>query len=133
MGSSEEIKVYTDHKNLEYYQHPRQINARVAHYIPRLANYYFKLIHKPGTQNHADALSQCPDHDNETEHNSDVVVLPPEVFANATSTTQIDERVMAQQLAHQATLEEWANPSNLCEQTNTGGKAPDLLLWTTPR
>ena len=113
MGLPEEIKVYTDHKNLEYYQHPRRINARVARYIPRLADYYFKLIHKPGTQNHADALSRRPDHDNGTEHNSDVVVLPPEVFANATLTTQIDERVMAQQLAHQATLEEWADPFQL--------------------
>ncbi len=30
MGSPHEIKVFTDHKNLEYYCHPQRINRRVA-------------------------------------------------------------------------------------------------------
>src|SRR5258708_37365088 len=106
MESPEEIKVSSDHKNLEYYRHPRRINARVDRYITRLADYYFKLIHKPGTQNHADALSRRPDHDNDTDNNSDVVVLPPEIFANAALTTRINERVMTQQLKHQPTFDD---------------------------
>ena len=58
MGSPHEITLFTDHKNLEYYRHPQQINRRVARYIPRLADYNYQLVHKPGIQNHADSFSR---------------------------------------------------------------------------
>src|ERR1700744_153598 len=107
MGSPHEIMVFTDHKNLEYYRHPQRINRRVARYIPRLADYHYRLVHKPGVQNHADALSRCPDHMKGEDDNTNVTVLSPEVFAHLALTVRIDERVMAHQLDHAHTLEEW--------------------------
>jgi hypothetical protein len=53
-----EVTVYTDHANLQYYRQPQKINRCVARYIPRLAEYNFKLIHKPGKYNKADHLSR---------------------------------------------------------------------------
>ncbi len=128
MGSPHKIKVFTDHKNLEYYRHPQRINRRVARYIPRLADYHYQLIHKPGTQNHADALSRRPDHMNEEEDNTNVTVLTPEVFANAALSIRIDDRVMAQQLLHQDTLNEWATPYQLVKSGKYWWKDTKLVV-----
>jgi hypothetical protein len=74
------VTVFTDHKNLEYYRHPRHINRRVARYIPQLADYNFTLVHFPGTANKADALSRRPDYPQGEEDNDNVTVLPPHLF-----------------------------------------------------
>src|SRR6202012_5284341 len=105
MGYRHEIMVFTDHKNLEYYRHPQRINRRVARYIPRLADYHYRLIHKPGRQNHADALSRRPDHMKGEEDNTNITVLSPEVFAHSALMARIDERVMSHQLDHLHSLE----------------------------
>jgi hypothetical protein len=63
MGVKHEVTVYTDHTNLQYYRQPQKINQCVARYIPRLVEYHFKLIHKPGKYNKADHLSRRPDYD----------------------------------------------------------------------
>ncbi len=57
-SSPHPIIILTDHKNLQYYRNPQCINRRVAHYLPKLADYNFQLIHQPGTANKADALSR---------------------------------------------------------------------------
>src|SRR5260370_33363092 len=62
------------------------------------------------------------------DNNSDVVVLPPEIFANAALTTQIDERVMTQQLEHQATLEEWTDPFQLIKTGKYWWKGTRLVV-----
>jgi hypothetical protein len=77
--------VFTDHKNLEYYRHPCHINRRVARYIPQLTDYNFTLVHFPGTANKSDALSRCPDYPQGAEDNDNVTVLPPHLFARATT------------------------------------------------
>ena len=128
MGSPHEITVFTDHKNLEYYRHPQRINRRVARYIPRLADYHFRLVHKPGALNHADALSRRPDHTNGEEDNMNVTVLTPEVFANTAMSVRIDDRVMAQQLENQDTLEEWAAPFQLVKTGKYWWKDSKLVV-----
>jgi RNase H-like domain found in reverse transcriptase len=50
-ASGHTMTVYTDHQNLLYYRKPQDINWRVARYIPHLAEYNFKLVHKPGATN----------------------------------------------------------------------------------
>ena len=52
-------------------------------YLGELADYHFTLVHKPGTLNCADAFSRRPDHDSGALDNEDIVVLGPELFANA--------------------------------------------------
>src|SRR5579864_467009 len=52
------VLVYTDHANLQYYRDPHKIPARVHGWNAELADYNLKIIYKPGTANHADALSR---------------------------------------------------------------------------
>jgi hypothetical protein len=103
------VTVFTDHKNLEYYRHPCHNNRRVARYIPQLANYNFTLVHLPGTANKANALSRQPDYDKGQEDNDDVLVLPPHLFARATTFSSIDDRTRACQLQQPNLLKQWAN------------------------
>jgi hypothetical protein len=101
--------VFTDHKNLEYYRHPHHINRRVARYIPQLADYDFKLVHFPGTANKADALSRQPDYNKGNDDNEDIIVLPPHLFARATTFSNINDRALACQLQQPNLLKQWAN------------------------
>src|ERR1700744_5143862 len=102
------VTVLTDHKNLEYYHHPHHINQRVARYLPQLADYNFTLHHIPGSTNKADPLSRRPDYDNGADDNADILVLPPHLFARATSFSSLDDRAHALQLLHPDVLKTWA-------------------------
>jgi hypothetical protein len=120
------ITVFTDHKNLEYYRHPRHINRRVARYIPQLADYDFTLVHFPGTANKADALSRRPDYPQETEDNDNITVLPAHLFACAATFSSIDDRTCTCQLQQTSLLKQWATTFSLktinmtCTGTETG-------------
>jgi hypothetical protein len=103
------VTVFTDHKNIEYYQHPCHINHRVARYIPQLANYNFQLVHFLGTSNKADALSRRPDYDKGHEDNEDIVILLSHLFAWATTFSSIDDRTQACQLQQPSLLKQWAS------------------------
>jgi hypothetical protein len=108
LSSPFQVMVFTDHKNLEYYRHPRHINRRVARYIPQLADYNFKLVHFPGTANKADTFSRQPDYDNGQEDNDNILVLPPHLFARALTLSTIDDRTRACQLKQPSLLKQWA-------------------------
>jgi hypothetical protein len=117
------ITVFTDHKNLEYYRHPRHINCRVARYIPQLADYNFTLVHFPGTANKSDALSRHPDYPQGLEDNEDITVLPPHLFARATTFSSIDDRACACQLQQPLLLKKWATTFPLEDRPQP------LLVW----
>jgi hypothetical protein len=74
-----------------YYQKPQDINRRVAQYIPKLAKYNMKLVHKPGATNWADALSCHPRYDDGSSDNKAVMVLPDHFFCHAISFLDIEE------------------------------------------
>jgi hypothetical protein len=101
--------VFTNHNNLEYYRHPHHINRRDTRYIPQLVDYNFKLVHFPGTANKADALSRRPDYNKGQEDNDNVLVLPPHLFARATTFSSINDRTRACQLQQPNLLKQWAN------------------------
>jgi len=46
-----------------------------------LADYNLELRHLPGTKNQADLLSRWPDHNDRSNDNEQVTVLPDELFA----------------------------------------------------
>lgn len=85
------ITVLMDHKNLEYYQKPQNINWWVAQYFPHLADYNFKLVHITGPTNKADPLSHHPDYDNGSNDNTNIVILPPQLFAHAVTFSSLDD------------------------------------------
>ena len=113
MGTSHTVTIYTDHKNLEYYTHPQNITRCVARLIPRLTDYNYTLVHIPGQTNHADPLSWQPDFHPDPDHNSQVTVLPPHVFAHATTLSSLDVHVRASQLSHPTTLMCWTSTFSL--------------------
>jgi RNase H-like domain found in reverse transcriptase len=39
LGAKHPIKIYMDHKNLQYYRSPRDIKRHVAHYLPFLMEF----------------------------------------------------------------------------------------------
>ena len=118
LGSPHPVTVLTDHKNLEYYRKPQNINRRVARYIPHLADYNFTLAHIPGSTNKADALSRRPDYDDSSNDNTDVTVLPPQLFARAITFSTLDDRARACQLQQQPLLSRWAGSFSLKKISN---------------
>ncbi|SJL01314.1 uncharacterized protein ARMOST_04634 [Armillaria ostoyae] len=81
MGALEDVEIWTDHQNLQYFRKPQKLNRRQAHWVTELAEYHFVLKHKPGTANvKADLLSRCSDHDQGEDDNGDITVLSPEHF-----------------------------------------------------
>lgn len=74
-----EFEIHSDHKNLLYFMTSQKLNRRQARWSLELAEFDFKLVHKPGpTMVVADALSRRPDYDTGTGDNVDMTVLRPE-------------------------------------------------------
>ena len=107
------ITIYTNHKNLTFYRSAHRIARRVARYLGKLANYHFTLVHKPGTLNHTDAFSRWPDHDTETLDNEDIVVLGPELFANAIELLNLEQKVFTVQEEYKEWITELQQSSPL--------------------
>jgi RNase H-like domain found in reverse transcriptase/Reverse transcriptase (RNA-dependent DNA polymerase)/Integrase zinc binding domain len=119
VGSPHKICVLTDHLNLKYYQHLQKISCCVAHYLPKMAEFDFELIYKPGTTNKANHLSCRPNYDDGSLDNQDVTVLPPHLFIHATTVSDLEHLVLDTQLANPDLLHLWASRFNLTESDST--------------
>lgn len=81
LGAKETFEIFTDHKNLEYFQKPQKLNRRQARWVTEMQEYDFTLHHKPGkTMTKADALSRRAGHDKGQSDNENVTVLKEEWF-----------------------------------------------------
>src|SRR5437016_1359021 len=81
-GSEHQVKIWTDHKNLEYFMSAKQLNRRQARWSLYLARFDFLLHHRPGkSMGKPDALSRRADHGTGAGDNSDIVLLAPKHFA----------------------------------------------------
>jgi len=68
MGAPEQIVVYADHKNLEYFNTTKLLNRRQARWAEILSEFNFNIIYRPGERNGtADALSRPVDPELEGE------------------------------------------------------------------
>jgi len=75
-GARHPVKIWTDHKNLEYFMTAKKLNCRQVRWSLYLARFNFRLVHCPGRCiGKLDALSQRPDHGNGASDNEDVVLL----------------------------------------------------------
>jgi hypothetical protein len=62
MGSPQKIVVFTDHKNLEYFNTTKILNRRQARWAETLSEFNFVIVYRPGEKNgKADALSRRTD------------------------------------------------------------------------
>ncbi|EDO04015.1 hypothetical protein SS1G_06497 [Sclerotinia sclerotiorum 1980 UF-70] len=69
IGSPFQVKVYTDHKALEYFMTSKQLNSRQARVAELLADFNFLIMYRPGKENPlADALSRREDDIQATNH-----------------------------------------------------------------
>jgi len=68
IGAPEEIVVFTDHNNLEYFNTTKLLNRREARWAEILSQFNFKMVNHPGEKNgKADALSRQVDPELEGE------------------------------------------------------------------
>ena len=81
-GAHHPIEIWTDHKNLEYFQTSQKLNRRQAQWSLYLLRFDFSLHHKLGTSmGKPDTLSRCTDHGEGLDsNNEDITLLPPDVF-----------------------------------------------------
>jgi hypothetical protein len=63
-GTTHEVKVYTDHKNLTYFTTSKELNKRQTRWSEFLSEFNFRIIYRKGSENgRADALSRRADHE----------------------------------------------------------------------
>lgn len=81
MGAKYQVDVWSDHQNLSYFRQPQKFNRRQARWLMELANFDFKITHKPGkVMAKADALSRRADYDKGENNNEDITLLPDHHF-----------------------------------------------------
>ncbi len=120
--------VLTDHNNLQYYQHPQQINHRIACYLLRMADYDIKLKHQPGVTNKADHLSRQPDYDQGENSNQNITALPDHLFANIINLATLQEDVRHLQRDHPMVLHQWKDEHGLTETNDRWYKDHQLVV-----
>jgi RNase H-like domain found in reverse transcriptase/Integrase zinc binding domain len=128
VGSPHKIRVLMDHSNLKYYRHPQKISCRVARYLPKMAEFDFKLVYKPGSTNKADHLSRRPNYDDSSLNNQDITVLPPHLFIHASTISDLEQLVLDAQLARPDLLHTWASRFNLTESDSTWYRGSALVV-----
>ena len=81
LGATEQFEIWSNHKNLEYFRKPQNINRQQARWVSMLVDYDFSLHHLPGSHNSAaDALSRQPNHNDRSGDNMEVIVLKEAYF-----------------------------------------------------
>lgn len=76
------VIIWTNHKNLTYWSKLQKVGLCAVSWQVKLQQYNYKLQHKPGDQNKADALSCCPDYTTTNPNNDHLIVLPANHFIN---------------------------------------------------
>ncbi len=133
-GASHQVVIHTDHANLLYWKEPRKISRRVAREFQELSEYNFVLKHIAGTKNaRADALSRRSDYNTGEGDNDNVIILPHNVFVRIAGKEPIEEvdihsRVNASNMAHERTIQQWANSHQLRHKHDTWWKDTALVV-----
>ena len=63
MDPKKPVKVYTDHKNLEYFMTTKQLNRRQACWAKFLSEFNFKISYRPGKQGKKPNVLTCQSQD----------------------------------------------------------------------
>jgi hypothetical protein len=80
-GMKQTTKIWTDHKNLEYFMTVKKLNHRQAQWSLYLSRFDFMMHHHPGTSmGKCDALLRCADHANGSDDNRDMTLPQPKFF-----------------------------------------------------
>ena len=75
MDTKDPFEIWTDHRNLTYYQEPQTISPRVARWSHLLQDYNFTLKHISGkTNTKADILSRLPEYPDKLEQKESTIL-----------------------------------------------------------
>ena len=100
------FEIWTDHRNLTYFQKPQNINRRQAGWVQKMQEYDFTLHYLEGKKNvRADALSRREGEEEKKKDNQDVVVLPTELFRRAV--LEENEEVLVVEVEKEKILKEY--------------------------
>ncbi|QRV93063.1 Retrotransposable element Tf2 protein [Ceratobasidium sp. AG-Ba] len=78
-GTKTPVTVYTDHRNLQYWQEAKVWNRRHARWYLLLASFNYQIVYRPGKMSEKpDALSRRSDHGDSPMEPQ--VMIPPEKF-----------------------------------------------------
>ena len=84
------IKIFTDHKNLEYFMTTKELTRRQARWAEKLAEFNFKILYQTGARNHkADALTRLPGYrpdnsnDDRRKHQQQILISSDRLLAEA--------------------------------------------------
>jgi len=90
MGSPYKIRVYTDHKALEYFMSTKQLNSRQARWAELLSQFHFNIMYRTGkTNERADALTR-----REQDVGPQEILKSAQRYQTLLGPNQIDPRVM---------------------------------------
>jgi hypothetical protein len=117
MGLPHKLMLYMDHDNLCFYQHPQKLNQQVACYIAFLADFNLEIKHLPGHCNQADPLSRCPDYDDRSQDNKEVMALPNSLFINLIKSMALNKQIKDQQCLDKELLEKWDKQYHLVKDS----------------
>ena len=107
------VTILTDHTNLTFWKNPQNVNRRVAQWFAFLQDYNLIIKHVPGKLHAAaNMLSRPPVQDRGETDNSNLTLLPPSLFLNATYTiedswTELHQRLIDHQREHQNLMKKW--------------------------
>jgi hypothetical protein len=93
-GTLHPVQVFMDYANLTYYHHLQKILWHVARYINDLLDYNFKLKHIAGTANHTDVLLRCPNYDDGSNNNEDIIALSDHLLLCQVSIVTLWDKVL---------------------------------------
>jgi hypothetical protein len=80
-GAKHPVEIWTNHKNLEYFQVAQKLNRRQARWLLYLSRFDFTLHHKPGrSMGKPDALSRRAGHGSGQGDNDNLTLLTLELF-----------------------------------------------------
>ena len=148
-GTRHPVQIRSDHKNLLYYMTGQELTEKLKRWMVALSRFNFMLIHWPGKDNKADALSRRPDYmlgKDETK----ITMLPPERIQRVEPTevkglywlrsveVKITDPVIRTIVKNYATDEakqEWLTIQNTKNKTHTSNEQMryvDNKLWIPP-
>ena len=96
-GIGSKVKIYTDHKALEYFMTKRELTSRQARWAEILSQFFFTIMYRPGKQNErADALSRReqdvePQNQVKVKHRTRALLQPDQLDARILEELEEDE------------------------------------------
>jgi Integrase zinc binding domain/RNase H-like domain found in reverse transcriptase len=119
LSSPHQLMVISDHANLQYYREAHKITRWVVCYLPRMANFNMRIVHRPGKTNKADPLSRPPGVDQGEHDHDNILVLPPKLFVRLLTEHQsLENEVLEEQKKQAALMKQWEETKKICFETH---------------